>query len=687
MPTPVLRFFADLQRRCLMFPHIQIFLRQTVRGKARLTLNIVLLFAATAFFVLSMNLYHNSKSNLQAVENTYTSIATMEFYGYVNTAGNLVSPGDESCVGRHWMSVKEFDLSALSALDCVKRIDLRTRVGAYIPGHIQVMDITDRLPLFYAPGYVMLMGTQNVIRFTLDAEEPFVFSFLEDGWQYLELPIRILEDSNPLLEYPDAVTLRIAEAERFSAEQVQADIRRLNRSDVTDSVTLYPGVEYVLTGNGGSVWKKDPETGVYTWYSEYSPYSRPEKNHNGIGLMLSGFSNYYEEYRFEYTKSSGFYPFIPDTYVDTGRFSLQRYDDIQNDAGWAEYIRASEYTGNSFAVTLTEDISLVPAWYEGAMYLNEGRMITAEEYASGAKVCMVSAQQAAYQGWKVGDTLEMHLYACDRFFDNEPSSNSQLLPQNYLPSPEYRKSCGGFFEEDTYEIVGIFGQKEFAGYSETAPEVYYNPWNVIYVPANAAPNAPEGPIQPSLITVHLQNGSIGAFKQAVEKMGLTDFQVGEYEIIFNYFDQGYSKIKPSLDEMNHNAILLLSLSVVLLLTTVILLAFLFSQHYKHSVGILRMLGGSKKQAFAAVLLCAAAVVLTGSILGAAIGGGLTQSVGASTADAAMASAKVALSTGASWGVTFLSSVGCVALFLLLTAIFTATYMGKEPRALLPQSKA
>lgn len=99
-----------------------------------------------------------------------------------------------------------------------------------------------------------------------------------------------------------------------------------------------------------------------------------------------------------------------------------------------------------------------------------------------------------------------------------------------------------------------------------------------------------------------------------------------------------------------------------------------------------MLGGSKGQAFTAILTCAAAVVLVGGAIGAIVGGVLTQSVGASILGDAAASAKVALSTGASPVLTTLSGMGCVVLFLLLTALFTATYIGKEPRALLPEDK-
>ena len=73
-------------------------------------------------------------------------------------------------------------------------------------------------------------------------------------------------------------------------------------------------------------------------------------------------------------------------------------------------------------------------------------------------------------------------------------------------------------------------------------------------------------------------------------------------------------------------------------------------------------------------------------MGTILGGVLTQNVGASTLGGAAASAQVALHTGASPLLTAVSGVGCMVLFLLLTAIFTGTYIGKEPRALLPEDK-
>ena len=659
---------------------VQIFLKQTRRGTKRLALQLVLLCAATVFFAVSLNLFANSTRNLLTVEDTYKTIATMEIYGDVDAQGNLVHPGDESYVGRHLLSVEGYDLSPLLVLDSVKSIDLRTRVGAYIPGQVAILK-DHTVPPTYPVESVTPFSTNNIIRFVLDSEEPMEISLLKENWQWLRFPIRVVDSSNQNLQYPEAFTLRLTTAVMEEGRKCQEDIRRLNRSDVTDRIILYPDVEYVMSVTGGSDWQRDEKTGVYTWVGDYSGSG------SGIELDLYPFDYYTDDFLY-YSKSGIHNSNVSriSTVLQSMPFALQRYEDVKDDPVWNECCQAIEYSAHSFTVTLTEDISLVPAWYQGAMYLNEGRMITKAEYKKGAKVCMVSAQMAEYQGWQVGDTLDMHLYAYDAFYDRTsviyPNATTQ---QNYIPPPFYLKDCGGFFEEDTYEIVGIFGIREFTEFDKTAKEVYYNPWNAIYIPANAAPNATEGPIQPSLITIRLKNGSIDAFKAAVEEMGLTDFEIGEYELKFSYFDQDYSKIQPGLMEMNHNAKLLLALSSLLLLVTMVLMSFLFAQQHKHSAGILRMLGGSKKQAFTAILACAAVVVAAGGVMGTILGGALTQSVGDRIIGDVQSTA-AELATGANAGLTILTGLGCIVLFLLLTAIFIATYINKEPRQLLPEDK-
>ncbi len=676
-----------------MLPHIQIFLRQMMRGKARLVLNLVLLCAAVAFFVVSLNLYQNSRSNLLTVEDAYKTIATMEIYGDVNAAGDLVQPGDADRVGRFLLTRYGYDLSPLQKLPMVRGIDLRYRCAAYIPEQLSLdAYASERLseeqlgPSGYQADDVRISQSYHMLRFRLRGSEPVVIDLTKESRGYSNmveavLEIQVLDSAHPQIDYSDTIGLLLPLMTDAERADHGAEVQRLNRTQDTNTLTLYPDTEYVMHGafNYSAYYRRDPDTGLF---SETDAF----KMMDGVvvpmyfGLWESGCIS--EERVLMYHKTGAFFSHVAPENVP---YFIQRWDDVQSNAAEAAYFdalwQATEYSAGSFAVTLTSDITQVPAWHTGGMFLHEGRMITEEEYASGAKVCMVSAVLADKQGWKLGDTLDLHLYAHEYLQYEGTNADTGIDRSMYLD---------GFFDEGQYEIVGIYGQREITDTGDTAPEVFAQPWNTIYIPEHSAPHAPaleDRPIQASLLTLTLQNGSIDEFKAAVEGLGLTEQKSGEYELKFSCFDQGYDKIEGSLREMNKNAKLLLSLSSALLLVTMVLMAFLFAQQHKHSAGILRMLGGSKKQAFIAILTCAAVVVAAGGVIGTLLGGVLTQSVGASTLGDAAESAKVALSTGANPVLTVLSGLGCMVLFLLLTVIFTGTYINKEPRQLLPQDKA
>ena len=123
---------------------VKIFFQQLRRNSRRTWLNILLLTAAVAFFVMSANLYKNSVTNLQVVEDTYSTIAVMELYGNINKFGELTDRAAEDSVGYHACSVDGYDFSDIVATDCVEKYDLRSRYGVYIPGEyaMQAMNQT-----------------------------------------------------------------------------------------------------------------------------------------------------------------------------------------------------------------------------------------------------------------------------------------------------------------------------------------------------------------------------------------------------------------------------------------------------------------------------------------------------------------------------------------------------------------
>ncbi len=683
-----------------MSTSIRIFSRQLLRSKKRLILNILLLTAVTAFFVMSLNLYWNTTENLQKAEDAYSTIATVEVYGDVNSAGDLVLPGTEGYVGYHLLNAAGMDFSALLAPDYVIGSDLRWRCAAYIPGmtplYLQNAPEEEDDPVH--TGSMQMLATKDVIRFRILGDEPQVLQLGMTGDQfqryYLSLAIEVIDQSRKDILYPENIAFEIYRwRSQEDADWYAADIRRLNRSDNVDSVTLYPGVEYVASVSFSSTkatsyFSLDQQTGKW----------RPSNP------MLRLFWNEYDQRR------------IKETYTEEGEefgsyftgpevqqpFFLHRWEDIQANAEEAAYWDAvwdaAAITGNSFAVTLTGDITKVPAWHLGGMYLHSGRMITKEEYASGAKVCMISKRMADYHGLSIGDTLDMNLYSFDNFYD--------LTGTWYLGQVAYEEGVDGFFDKGTYQIVGLFGQHEIIGTSEVRPEILYQPWNAIYVPTasvSGAPNPSTWDVRPSLMTINLKNGSIDQFQAAVDAMGLTDKNPGEYSLHFNYFDQGYSMIHGSLIRMYDMSRMLLMLSIVLLLTTLFLAAFFFAQQHKQSAGILRVIGGSKAQALAGILVCALSVALVGTALGGLLGGTLGQIVGNGILTSSQgrwgadefspdllnfrSAADTGIAAGSDLALTVLGSLGCLVLFLLLLWVFVSLYIRQEPRKILDQRNA
>ena len=109
---------------------IRLFLKQQQRSLKRTLLNILLLTAAVAFFVMSLNLFQNSVQNLQNAEEAYSTIAVMELYGDVNRKGNLASIEDEDYAGYRAVGVDTYDISQIVSASGVTDYDVRNRYGA-----------------------------------------------------------------------------------------------------------------------------------------------------------------------------------------------------------------------------------------------------------------------------------------------------------------------------------------------------------------------------------------------------------------------------------------------------------------------------------------------------------------------------------------------------------------------------
>ncbi len=655
--------------------YLKFFLGQLKRNK-RTLFYVLLLIVATAFFVTSVNLYHNSTANLKKAEETYSTLAVTELYGDVDKHGNLVAENSETHVGYKAVAAKGYDFRDNLDSEAVESWDLRTQYGAYI----------ENVPALngengngkYAP-----RALGNLIRFKLKGNSQITLDLLSDSTPMLKL--EVLDDAAGCFQYGETFRFQsyLSDEEMiFYKEQ----IKQVNRSEEATELTLYPNVEYVASIWPGTDWKWSEEQGILEPVEEIIGFY--------ICYPWSDYGNFHVEYDEDKEE------LVYDEGDEMGSpFPMQRWEDVQNDPQLkAYYEKAWNDVGMQhyiYQVQTTNDITSVPAYHIGGASLCEGRLITEEEYESGAMVCMVSEEQAFFQNWNIGDKLNIQLF--ETFY--------QPTYRLAFSQPVWNSEENHFIHEGEYEIVGFYSNNPVVGNSDIFANTLDMSIFNIYLPEKSVSTVQpleERYVHSSLFSMKLKNGSIDEFLADMEANGLTTEREERYNPKFTFYDQGYSLVQPGLQAMNSASELLLVLSVALLLIVSILLAYFFWQNQKQTVGIFRMLGGTKGNAILAVLLCALLLCMIGAAVGGVAGYGIADIIGSNIMEENLSESEkdslfqpYVLSDGEGQeSITVaadpLLTVGAstsVLLFPLLMLGFLSRDINKEPRELLPKSKA
>ena len=680
-------------------------LKQLFRKPIRTVLCILVLILLTAFFCTSLNLYRDSQHNLQLANDTYTTIAIMELYADVDSRGNIINDVTkaEDYAGYHALTVYGYDLEPIITAPSVKKYELRARYGAFSEDNIAVRynDKKQAIPIC----------SEDIIRFKIVPEHQkeaeadkewndveFVddgryrihtFSFVDsDTHTSRKYNLDIIESAINVFDYEKLPILFNISLDNIYTTTPLTDTNSLMPSaeyaDKPDCIILEPNTEYIASISGLS-------SSSNTFNAANSLYKIQT-----FGVARDKFfrSNYY-------CYSIGRSEYVSCDYPYENPFWIYEYDELKSKPEmlkkYEQIARAYYINSRSFGVMTTNDLTGIPAFHLGNMFIPEGRMITEEEYASGAKVCMISTDLAKLQGWNVGDKIDFSFYEYNNFV-NATIWGSRLSPRYTYTDPDH------FFDNGEYEIVGVYNVRPLTGTSAVSASAVSVPWNTIYIPEKSLENAPaeeDRPVTGALLTIWLENGKIEPFIERMNELGITGAKQGDYEARFTFYDQGYSRIQPSLEALSGTAELLLILSSSLLVIAALLLAFFYAQSQKQSIGTMRLLGCSKARAFAAVMLSALIIAVTGALIGAAIGHALTASVGESimasanqTPEEFLAfSAYLAESTqvevefalGADAKVSLLTCLAALGLFIAGTLVFVARYLGKGPRELLPRA--
>lgn len=693
--------------------HVVMFLRQMLRKPMRTLLYVLVLILLTAFFCMSLNLYNNSQHNIELAADTYTTIAVMELYADVDSYGNLIEDIStaEDYAGYHSLTVSDYDLTPIVNAPSVIKYDLRARYGAYSEDNL-ALNSSRTEPLF----------EQDIIRFKIvpedqkqaEEDKPWfdIGEYIDDGNYRLYLLNEKYFLENGLSPYDTTVPLRyyildVAESATNAytyknrnmyfdvllyqwmsfSEDINDALDKLNGGGVYNTIVIEPNTEYIITGR---VVQEGNHKGRININGQFVP-----------GEILYEYDDFFVNWSFRYTAGEGEYADIDHYTEGEYLFPVYKYSDLEADpellAKYEQIFYAYRVNAHSFAVMATDDVSGVPAFHLGNMYLQDGRMITEEEYESGARVCMISAELANAQRWNVGDKIDFSFYEFDYFVNGTVYSNT-LWPYYTHTEPD------NFFDSGEYEIIGVYKTRPVTGNSEVSLATMSVPWNTIYIPAASVPNAPaeeDRQVTGALMTLWLENGKIEPFLEYMEENGITGRKEGDYEAKFTFYDQGYSRIQPSLEALSGTAELLLLLSGALLVIAALLLSFFYAQSNKQSIGTMRLLGNSKIRSFIAVMLGAIIIAVLGTGIGAYAGHALTQQVAeniVSNADTTpeeyrgfsayltdISNVEMEFALEAKTNVTLIA--GAVALVLFLGGIMFRVmgYLRKEPRELLPRA--
>ncbi len=290
-------------------------------------------------------------------------------------------------------------------------------------------------------------------------------------------------------------------------------------------------------------------------------------------------------------------------------------DFLASDQGaiWREAIRQSEVNNHAFVVMGVNDVHSIPTFALENAQVGEGREFTAEEIASGAKVCMIHEWAAETAGLKIGDTITLSLYATD--------SRSPYYRGDYLlrPTASAYHAASPMLETAEYTIVGFWKGEQWPDMNPTGRQNYYGfSANTVFVPEKSVQSPLEETASIPFVSVLLENGELDAFRQLMRE--------GGYYGRFKCTDQGYSDIVSNFHNYEQLAMEIMVVGIVVYGILLLLFLMLYPASQQKTVQTMASMGCGFVRRMLHVLLYSLVILAAAAAAGAWLGTSLWDQV-------------------------------------------------------------
>ncbi len=277
---------------------------------------------------------------------------------------------------------------------------------------------------------------------------------------------------------------------------------------------------------------------------------------------------------------------------------------------WLAYADALFAPYRTVPVLPTAATHLLLPFYNETAFIAEGEDISPEEYESGARVCLVSANFAKMNGLSpetrcvcrfTMPTMKTCQTTCFR--------NPTIRPRLEASSPgcrrafEHRRRAVCRFLRPRVCHQGHLYKHVREGRRIRHGRQYHRDPGGVGAGVRRGQHPRLRPMQDTTTTFQIPNGSIETFMERW-------LSQGNEELEFTFYDRGYTQLQRGLENMKRISLLFMAIGAVLSLALVFFFCHVFVSKNKMRTAVERMLGYTRKQ-------CAVSL-LSGFLLAAAI---------------------------------------------------------------------